>query len=176
MQTYWTEDPTDVSMNEVCRRAGVSKASLYRGFGSDDQFMRAVLDRYAEQILPGILGALSNEATLEDTLDTLITFASRDPQMDTGCLFHKLRAGKHRLGPLTRQRVDDIEAAALQAFEAFLSARRDAGDWIGDRSISVTARYLSGQIGFALTQRAAGEDKDRIQETLELALSVLRRG
>ncbi|MEL6167724.1 MAG: hypothetical protein AAFR35_03480 [Pseudomonadota bacterium] len=137
--------------------------------------MRAVLDRYAEQVLSGIFEVLSKQATLDETLDTLINFASRDPKMETGCLFYKMRAGKHRLGPLTRQRVEEIDATAVRAYEDFLVARRDAGDWAADRPVGSTARYLSEQIALALTQRAADQDKDQIQETLELALSVLRR-
>ena len=35
--------------------------------------------------------------------------------MGTGCLFYKMRAGKHRLGPLPRARVKTIDAAGQAA-------------------------------------------------------------
>ena len=174
MQAYWTEDPSDISLNEICKRAGVSKPSLYRGFGSEDGFMRAVLDVYAAEILADAFDVLSRNASLQETLDALIQFATDDPKMETGCLFYKMRAGKHRLGPLTRERVDEIDAAAIEAYERFFHGRRDAGDWSGDLPIPVAARYLSEQIGLAFAQRAAGDDQDQIRNTLELALSVLK--
>jgi hypothetical protein len=93
--------------------------------------------------------------------------------METGCLFYKMRAGKHRLGPQTRARVDEIDAAGQAAYAAFLQARRDAGDWSGPLPVEAGARYLSEQIGLAITQRASGEDPARIREMLKLALSVL---
>jgi hypothetical protein len=47
--------------------------------------------------------------------------------METGCLFYKMRAGKHRLGPDTRTRVEEIDAAGQAAYAAFLQIARDAG-------------------------------------------------
>ena len=34
MTAYWHDDPADVSINAICRLAGVSKPSLYREVGS----------------------------------------------------------------------------------------------------------------------------------------------
>ena len=173
VDAYWREDPADVSLNAICQRAGVSKPSLYREFGSEDGLMRTALDRYAERVLSDVFAILAQNAPLRDTLDALIRFASQDPKMETGCLFYKMRAGKHRLGPLTRERVDEIDTAALEAYAGFFRERRDAGDWHGHIPEMVAARYLAEQIGLALTQRAAGEDQDQIRATLVLALSAI---
>ena len=175
VDAYWAADPSDVSVNAICQKAGVSKPSLYREFGSEDGLMRAALDRYAETVLPQIFAILTGEVPLRDTLDALITYASRDPTMETGCLFTKMRAGKHRLGPLTRERIEEIDAAAVAAYRSVLEARREAGDRTGDLPIDVTARYISEQIGLALTQRAAGENPEQVRATLSMALSVLTR-
>jgi AcrR family transcriptional regulator len=99
MTAYWQSDPADVSVNAICQMAGISKPSLYRAFGSEDGLSRAVLDRYAEQVLSEMFVILHGGMGLRETLDALIDFASDDPRMETGCLFYKMRAGKHRLGP-----------------------------------------------------------------------------
>lgn len=175
MTAYWQRDPADVSVNAICQMAGISKPSLYRAFGSEDGLSRAVLDRYAEQVLSEMFEILHGGAGLRATLDALIAFASDDPRMETGCLFYKMRAGKHRLGPRTRARVGDIDAAAQGAYAAFLQASRDRGEWQGEMSVAAAAKYLGEQIALAITQRASGEDKDRIREMLTLALSVFTR-
>jgi TetR/AcrR family transcriptional regulator, copper-responsive repressor len=173
MTAYWQGDPADVSMNAICQLAGVSKPSVYREFGSEDGLTCAVLSQYAEQVLSDMLAILERGAGLADTLAALIDFASDDPRMETGCLFYKMRAGKHRLGPLTRARVEEIDAAAQAAYAGFLQARSAAGEGPGGLPIAAAANYLSEQIALAITQRAAGEDKTRTRQMLELALSVL---
>lgn len=175
MQAYWAKDPADVSLNAICGLAGVSKPALYRQFGGEDGLMRAVLDRYAEQVLSDIFVILQRAAPVADTLAAFIEFASRDPKMATGCVFFKMRAGKHRLGPKTLEGIEKIDAAAVNAFETYLNSRRELGDWVSDQSSVVVARYLVEQIGLALMQRAAGEDPAQIEASLSLALSVIQR-
>ena len=175
MTAYWQSDPADVSINAICQMAGISKPSLYREFGSEDGLTRAVLDSYAERVLSSVFAILHGGQGLQATLAALIDFASDDPRMETGCLFYKMRAGKHRLGPETRARVEEIDAAAQAAYAAFLQAARDAGDWPEGLSVEAGATYLGEQLALAVTQRASGEDKARIREMMALALSVFTR-
>ncbi len=172
MTAYWRSDPADVSMNAVCELAGVSKPSVYREFGSEDGLKLAVLDRYAEAVLSDMFVILHAGRGLRETLDALVDFASADPRMETGCLFYKMRAGKHRLGPLTRARVQEIDATGQAAYAAFLQSRLDAGEAIGGLPVAEAARYLGEQIALAITQRASGEDPARVRYMLKLALSV----
>ena len=175
VSAYWTGDPADVSVNAICQMAGVSKPSLYRAFGSEDGLMRAALDTYAERVLSDIFAILQDGNGLEETLDALVDFASADPRMETGCLFYKMRAGKHRLGPETRARVEEIDATAQEAYVAFLQSCRDTGDLPDGLSVEAGAKYLGEQIALAITQRASGEDPARIREMMTLALSVFTR-
>jgi len=173
MGAYWQSDPADVSINALCKLAGISKPALYRAFGGEDDLMRAVLHRYAEQVLTEIFEILARGAPFGETLAALVHFASADPKMATGCVFYKMRAGKHRLGPKTRARVTEIDAGAVATFSRFLDDSRARGAWRSHVATSTAARYLFEQIGLALTQRAAGEDPAQIRNTLELALTVL---
>lgn len=175
MDSYWHEDPADVSVNAICRLAGVSKPSLYREFGSEDGLTRAALDRYAQEVLADVFAILEAGRGLRTTLDALIDFACDDPRMATGCLFYKMRNGKHRLGPETRARVDELDAGAREAYARFLRACREAGEWPEGLTAEAGARYLSEQIALAITQRASGEDRDEIRDSLTLALSVFTR-
>ena len=174
VSAYQQTDPADVSVNAICQMASISKPSLYRAFGNEDGLTLAALDRYAERVLGDLFAILQRNQPLDTTLGALIDFAVDDPRLETGCLFYKMRAGKHRLGPKTRARVDEIDAAAIQGFEAYLKGQQDAGGWHSDQPIDVVARYLREQIGLALTQRATTQDVAVIRASLTLALSVLR--
>ena len=174
VSAYQQTDPADVSVNAICQMAGISKPSLYRAFGNEDGLTLAALDRYAERVLGDLFAILQRNQPLDTTLGALIDFAVDDPRLETGCLFYKMRAGKHRLGPKTRARVDEIDATAIQGFEAYLKGQQESGGWLSDQPIGVVARYLREQIGLALTQRATTQDVAVIRASLTLALSVLR--
>lgn len=175
MTALWRGDPAAVSINAICQLAAVSKPSLYRVFGSEDGLTRAALDRYAERVLADVFTILQAGQGLAATLDALVDFATADPRMETGCLFYKLRAGRHRLGPKTRARLQEIDAAAQAAYAAFLVTCRKNGELADDPSINTAAAYLSEQLALAITQRASGEDPRLVRPMLELALSVFTR-
>nr|WP_282563285.1 TetR/AcrR family transcriptional regulator [Gymnodinialimonas phycosphaerae] len=175
VSAYQRADPADVSVNAICQMASISKPSLYRAFGNEDGLTLASLDRYAERVLGDLFAILQRNQALDPTLDALIDFALNDQRLETGCLFYKMRAGKHRLGPKTRQRVEEIDAAAVHAFETYLKGQQDAGAWASDQPTALIARYLMEQIGLALTQRATQEDLAGIRSSLTLALSVIRK-
>ena len=175
VDAYWQGDPADVSVNSICQMAGISKPSVYRAFGNEDGLTRAALDLYAKRVLSDVFGILQSEQGLRTTLNALIEFACADDRMETGCLFYKMRAGKHRLGPETRARVDEIDAAARAAYAAFLRSCRDAGDWPDHLSVAAAAFYLSEHVALAITQRASGEDPSQIRDMMTVALSVFWR-
>ncbi|MEO1569531.1 MAG: TetR/AcrR family transcriptional regulator [Pseudomonadota bacterium] len=175
MTAYWQSDPADVSVNAICQMAGISKPSLYREFGNEDGLKLAVLNSYAEQVLSDIFGIVTKGSGLQEALAALIDFAAADPRMETGCLFYKMRTGKHRLGPETLARVEEIDAAARSAYVALLQAARDSGELPDALLIEAGATYLSEQLALAITQRASGEDPARIREMMTLALSVFTR-
>lgn len=175
MTAYWQSDPADVSINAISQMASISKPSLYREFTSEDGLKLAVLNSYAEQVLSDIFVIVNGGNRLKDTLVALIDFAAADPRMETGCLFYKMRAGKHRLGPETLARVEEIDASAQSAYTALLQAARDTGELPDTLSVESGATYLGEQLALAITQRASGEDPARIREMMTLALSVLTR-
>lgn len=176
LRAYWKDDPADVSINAICEMAGVSKPALYREFGSEDGLAEAVLAHYAKTVLSDIFDILAKDLSVRDTLDALTQFAADDPKMETGCVFFKMRAGKHRLGPKTRALVDAIDAGAVEAFAAYFEAQRAAGDWAHALPAPTAARYVVEQLGLALTQRAAGEPPAQVRDTLALALPAVLVG
>lgn len=174
IRAYWHEGP-EVSVNAVCQRAGVSKPSLYREFGSEDGLTMAALDHYAGILQSQLRGLLSSERSFADKLEAIISFASEDPRNEHGCLFVKMRAARLDLGPKTQAKVAEIEAAAVELYAHFFRESRARGEWPGNLSPDFAAQYLHAQIGLAVSQRALGAKPATVRPLLECALSVLRK-
>ena len=50
VDSYWRDGIDAVSVNEICRRAGVAKPGVYREFGDEDDLMDAVLTEYHAKV------------------------------------------------------------------------------------------------------------------------------
>lgn len=174
MSAYWHEGP-EVSVNAVCQRAGVSKPSLYREFGTEDGLTAAALEQYASILLGQRRDLLLSGQCFSDKLEALITYASEDPRNEHGCLFVKMRAARLHLGPKTQSKVAEIEAAAINLYARFFRESRERGEWLGNILPDFAAQYLHAQLGLAVSQRALGTDTAIVRPLLEYALSVLRK-
>jgi TetR/AcrR family transcriptional regulator, copper-responsive repressor len=175
MNAYWEDNLAATSVNAICALANVSKPSLYRDFGSEDGLTVAVLERYANQVLVQIGDLLMSDANFTTKLDELIKFASEDPQMETGCLFIKMRAVRSRFGIQTQAKLADIETQALSLYVRFFKNSHERGEWSASITAELAATYLLEQFGLAVTQRAAGRNKESVRELLTLSLSALKR-
>lgn len=169
MNAYWEEGPTEVSLNAICQRAGVSKPSVYRAFGNDDGLMAASLANYADLVLGKVVSITSSQDSFASKIRQIAYLSAQDELHAHGCLFVKMRAAKAQLGPKTQDLIAQIDAMALEAFSNVLAQARASGEWQGDIPVELGAQYLHAQIGMALDQRARGEDPTTI---LALALSV----
>ena len=174
MNAYWQDDLATTSVNAICSFANVSKPSLYREFGSEDGLTVAVLERYASQVFMRIGDLLMSDASFANKLDELIKIASEDPQMETGCLFIKMRAERLRFGVQTQAKLADIETQALKLYVRFFKSSHERGEWSANIPAKLAATYLLEQFGLAVTQRAKGRNKDSIRELLTLSLSPLK--
>jgi AcrR family transcriptional regulator len=169
---YWHEGP-EVSVNAICKRAGVSKPSLYREFAGEDGLTWAALDYYAGMVQSQVKALLTSELSFAEKLEALITFMSEDPRYQHGCLFVKMRAARLVLGPKTQAKVAEIEAATVEIYTRFFRGTRKKGDWPGSITPAFAAQYLHAQIGLAASQRALGTEPAAVRKIMECALSVL---
>lgn len=169
---YWHEGP-EVSVNAICERAGVSKPSLYREFGSHDGLTLAALESYSGLVVRQLQEVLSGELSFAGKLEALIAFAAEDPRNEHGCLFVKMRAARLDLGPKTQAKVNEIEAETVEVYTRFFRDSRKAGEWQGSIAPGFAAQYLHAQIGLAASQRATGVESAIVKRLLQYALSVL---
>ena len=74
MVNYWSDWPTNVSLNEICIKAKISKPGFYREFGGEDGLMHSVLLLYKNTLIKQILNILKLEKPFDETIDLLIEY------------------------------------------------------------------------------------------------------
>jgi len=182
VQGYWREGVDRVSLNEICRRAAVSKPGLYREFGNEDGLMKAALVAYRKNVLAPVYQMIAADTPFRETLDNLVLLVTRDsktpgssddPEMPDGCLLVKMRESYGRLGEETRQEIDHAKREALIVYEDWVSRAMAKGELNTDMSPRLAAIYIDAQLNNALSLLARGEPNDEVNKILAVAFSML---
>ena len=121
LDLYWTEGMTSLSINNLVRRIGMPKPSLYRHFPSEDSLQASVLMAYEATALTKLNDIMLQPAPftrqlakVTDALIEGITTHSR------GCLLFQMREMGNSLGPLAREACEQV----------FLRFSKNVKDWI----------------------------------------------
>ncbi|WP_418162347.1 TetR/AcrR family transcriptional regulator [Pantoea vagans] len=176
MDSYWKEDIGSLSLNEICRRSGVSKPGLYREFSNEDGLMKAVLIRYQEQVLSPVQEMLKSDSPFQEVLENLVSFAtsvSCNHESPMGCLFVKMREARMQLGEATRAQVDFLEEQGLSTFKEWVERSKANGEFSADMSPEFAATYIDAQLINASSLLAHGEDPQTVKKILLVAFSML---
>lgn len=174
MDSYWREGLHGLSVNEICRRAKISKPGLYRDFGGEDGLMEAALAHYRASVLGPLLEALAADRPFADTLNGLLTWITELHGRPPGCLFFvRMRSAPSRLGPNTSARVEVIHDEMLSAYRAWFERARQRGEVRDGIDADLAALYIYSQLTTALFQMTSGEPPDLIRAQTELAFASL---
>ena len=97
METYWKEGIENVSLNEMCRKIGESKPSVYREYGGEEGLQLAALELYykdrVEPVGKILFDAESILVGIKSAFDFLINEHFEDEKMGAACMFN--REGMH---------------------------------------------------------------------------------
>jgi len=174
MKNYWREGVHSLSLNELCRRARLSKPALYREFGGEDGLMDAALAYYDLRIVQPVLDAVAMERPFGELVELLIAGMTTAEGASDGCLFTEMRLARGSFGEKTEQRVRAMEMRRRQVFEAWFSSALGRGEVARSVSPKLAGRYIDAQISNVLMQMGAGETPELVAEQARLAFLVLQ--
>jgi AcrR family transcriptional regulator len=121
MDLYWTEGVSTLSVNDLVRRMGIPKPSLYRHFPSEDSLQASVLLAYESTTLATLNGIMQQPALFSHQLKHLIeAFITGAKIHSRGCLLFQMREASDSLGPVARVACDEV----------FKRYRKDVENWI----------------------------------------------
>ena len=166
----------NVSLNEICKRAGVSKPGVYREFGSEDGLKHTVLSAYSRLLIEQFQPLLNRDKSFEETLETLIAIALQDKseqELPSGCLHVASCNCIEQLGIQTAEITTEIREHILANYETIIERAKKRGEFKSKLSTRLAALYINEQIGNAMLQQKRGESAEDIKAILTLALSVL---
>lgn len=174
MDAYWSERPDAVSLNEICRRASVSKPSLYREFGGEDKLMDAALARYAETVLAPNVALVDVDAPLYASLELMIaSFTDPGTARPAGCLLALLQQ-TDGLGPVVSERVEALRDHARAAYATLVEAAKKRGEVDGEIPTDVAAAMIDIQCNVVLARMSAGDDPVLLRDQAMLAFSIFK--
>ncbi len=174
MDGYWSDGPGAISLNELCRRASVSKPGLYREFGGEDGLMVAALEHYVATVLEPLAGQIDANAPLGDVLAALVDLLTDTTRTGpAGCLLARMQHAPDQLGPLATNRVNALREAARQRYGELIDMAKQRGDVSADVPTTVAAAMIDIQCNALLMRIAAGDDRDMLRSQALLAFSSL---
>ncbi|MFY0596469.1 MAG: TetR/AcrR family transcriptional regulator [Cognatishimia sp.] len=174
-ESYWTEGATHVSINEICKRSGVSKPGLYREFGNEDGLKQTVLKSYREENLAPLYAVLQSDDSFSESLENLFGFFRlSQKELDTakGCLLQDMTAAHPHMGDLTAETIRMLRAETLSTYEGWIARAKEHGEVSTDLSNSDAAIYIDLQLSSAMTLIKRRASPDTVDTFLRTAFSV----
>ena len=162
-----------MSVNEVCRRLGVSKPAIYREFGGEDGLMVSVLEYYESIVTQKLLQLISDKDSFSRVLENILGFMTQERETPTGCLVVKMRLSPERLGPKSGEKLLEIRSRLRTYYMRILKKAIQIGEIQHTSSVEILAHFLENQFTMVLIQMSAGADVELIREQARLAFSGL---
>lgn len=170
--TFWELGYTATSIDDLTKRTGLSRSSLYATFGNKDELFTRVLERYCDQQVGATLRELEEGPDGVDAIRRLfaaISAAAADDSSRLGCLAANTLAELGLCGAAQRPLLDEHRSRMIQAFHSALTRAAQAGE-TEDRELDLRARTLGTlALGLAITLRG---NPDPIADTSQTAEAV----
>ena len=130
-----------LSMDAVAARAGVSKASIYRRWGSKEEMLVDVIANIAPGGEAPHTGHLRDD--LLELLDRLQVFLT---EIEAGQIFPRMAAEIHAGTDLGRRYAEKVILPRREMLSGMLTAARDRGELRDDLDIDVAVDMLTGPV------------------------------
>ena len=174
MQAYWEEGIEAVSLNEICKRANVSKPGIYREFGSDDGLIKAVLIHYQNHVLKNFHKIFKENKPFQEILDKYITMLTVENQNLNGCLFLRTRDCKYPLGEQSKKQLQLIQKDFFASFTSWIERAKENNEFPKDISTNLAVNYIDAQVSMAMTKLHNGVDVSLVKQMLQLSFSIFK--
>ncbi len=171
LEGYWREGIYGMSVNEVCRRAEISKPGLYREFGGEDGLLTAVLQLYRETVIDQLATHLQSPYPFREVFRQYVNAALHQNGHPPGCLLAEMRLIQpDDLGENTRAKVAECSEELYRHYRGWLERAQGNAEISSDLDLDTAARLLDSQMMTASLKAHRGGDVEKIKGELIMAL------
>ena len=179
MDQFYERGFAAARMQDIARRAGLSKGTLYLYFDSKDDLFRALIDTFAVPNLEAIEAMTASAPSFADALDAIAAFAPGVVRESNLPKLMKVLAGdSHNFPDIIQSYRSDVLDRVLGAIAALLERARDAGEIAvehpGLMARLVVAPMAMSMLWQAVFGRTKGADVD-VETLFELHAQNLAR-
>jgi AcrR family transcriptional regulator len=172
LEVFWRQGYEGASLGDLTAAMGINRPSLYAAFGNKESLFRKALQRYTDEHMAFIAGAL-NEPTARGAVEALLrgyAASVSDPNTPPGCLtVQGALAGGPDTEPI-RAELTSRRLAGEAALRARLVRARDDGDLPGDADPAELARYVNTVAQGIAVQAAGGATRSQLNRVVDIAL------
>ena len=170
MEAYWANGIDGMSVNEICRLADVSKPSLYREFGNEDELLGLVFKHYSVGLHERLTNLFKKNNNFKDAMNELVEFSG---SVTKGCLAVKAFQAFSRLGEKSKRELNTLKQGTLGLFLEFVANSRQDINLGKDWDSYMIAEYIFSIFTNAMRMSEQGICPNKIKRTMSLALSPL---
>ena len=174
MKAYWEEGFEAITLNEICKRANISKPGIYREFGNDDSLISAVLHHYNEVVIKQIHQIFLEDKTFREILDNYVSMLTDKSPNLNGCLFLRSRDSNYPLGVQSKKQIELMQKEYIYSFTKWIERAKEKNEFSKDISTELTVNYIDAQVSIAMTKIFNGTKISMVKDMLILSFSVFK--
>ena len=137
-----------------------------------------VLESYEEVAIRPLLDIFRSGQSFDTAVASVISFMLQDRDaigIPTGCLFVMMRAQRHRLGPATGEKIDQLRGDFLATIAAWVDDLKAKGQFREDLPTKVAALFVDAMHAGAMRMQREGVPTEQIDRFLRCGFEALRR-
>ncbi|MBT4108716.1 MAG: TetR/AcrR family transcriptional regulator [Pelagibacterales bacterium] len=179
METYWKEGIENVSLNEMCRKIGESKPSVYREYGGEEGLQLAALELYykhrVEPVAKILFGAEEILVGIKSAFDFLINDHFKDEKIGAACMYN--REGMHpseNLSVMCKNFIENKDKENMSFLKEGLKRALDKEDLKKGINLDAYSVYIFNQIKLIASLSSKSQlPKSTLREMVDLIMTPL---
>jgi len=179
METYWKEGIENVSLNEMCRKIGESKPSVYREYGGEEGLQLAALELYykhrVEPVAKILFGAEEILVGIKSAFDFLINDHFKDEKIVAACMYN--REGMHpseNLSVMCKNFIEKKDKENISFLKEGLKRALDKENLKKGINLDVYSVYIFNQIKLIASLSSKSQlPKSTLREMVDLIMTPL---
>ena len=176
MNLFWQQGYQGTSLDDLSKRMGVTKPSLYAAFGDKEQLFLKAFDRYSQVYGGRVRQAVAAQTDVYEAvkayLNTIADILS-DVDNPAGCMWVNSTIECHHLGEIIERKIIEHKARSEAVLYDRLRQAQIEGQIPIEEDIQALARFFSS-VGNAMAVIAkVHPDPIRIRQMVEIAMRAM---